>query len=268
MGNLKIFVAFFCAVICTLSFSFSSFAADVDVGAWNTDSTLYEVLNYSAESNSAVEYAFLRVKYDRPSNRIKLLFMLELSSFTDESNAGVTMSVNGDEKITLHLNGFSEYNKDKYFAEIKSISDPRTKTLYLEVTLGIKQGIPDSVVLDFNIHDTEGVASNTYSVDISETHEEPDTTSQTEKTSKTKEIKATKATKAATEKSTKAKTSPQETVTEQSDEETQVTLNTEKHNSSETRVNEKKIIAAIAAVALAASCIGAGGIHFFRNKKN
>lgn len=251
--------------IFSLSFSATATAADVNIDAWNTDSTLYDVLDYGTESNCAVEYAFLKVKYDRPSNRIRLLFMLELSSFSEEENAGVTMSVNGDEEITLHLNGFSEYNKDKYFAEIKSISDPRTKFLYLEVTLGIKQGIPEKVLLDFNVYDTEGVASNTYSIDITENTVVADTTSQTEKTKKSTKTKTAK-----TQTKTKAKTSTSATVavTEQTSEETQATLTADEHNNSDTRVNEKNIIAIIAAVALAASCIGAGGISFFRNKKN
>lgn len=261
MRNLKVFVALFCVAIFSLSFSATATAADVNIDEWNTDSTLYDVLDYSTESNCAVEYAFLRVKYDRPSNRIRLLFMLELSSFSVEENAGVTMSVNGDEKITLHLNGKAEYNKDKYFAEIKSISDPRTKFLYLEVTLGIKQGIPDKVLLDFNVYDTEGVASNTYSIDITEEADEPDTTSQTEKTEKSTKNKTEKTKAKASASATKA-------VTAETSEETQATLTADENKNSETRVNETNTVAIIAAVALAASCIGAGAVSFFRNKKN
>lgn len=267
-------MALLCTAILTVSLNLAVSAEKVNLDSWNTDSTLYDVLDTDSESNSAVEYAFLRVKYDRPSNRIKLLFMLELDSFTDEKNAGVTLSVNGDEKITLHLDGSSEYNEDKYFAQINSVSDPMSKTLCIEVTLGIKKGIPETVNLEFNVYDTEGIASNTYTVDITETVEEDTTTSsQSEpgKTSKTTKIKTTKV------KTTKTKTTKTNSVDNiepagsdvDENDTTTVLLNSQQTEieANETSINERRLTAIIAAVTIAAVGTASGGIYFFRKSR-
>ena len=274
MVRFKKLLALLCTAILAVSLNLAVSAEKVNLDSWNTDSTLYDVLDTDSESNSAVEYAFLRVKYDRPSNRIKLLFMLGLDSFTDEKNAGVTLSVNGDEKITLHLDGSSEYNEDKYFAQINSVSDPMSKTLCIEVTLGIKKGIPETVNLEFNVYDTEGIASNTYTVDITETVEEDTTTSsQSEpgKTSKTTKIKTTKV------KTTKTKTTKTNSVdnikpagsdVDENDTPT-VLLNSQQTEieTKETSINERRLTAIIAAVTIAAVGTASGGIYFFRKSR-
>lgn len=274
MVRFKKLLALLCTAILAVYLNLAVSAEKVNLDSWNTDSTLYDVLDTDSESNSAVEYAFLRVKYDRPSNRIKLLFMLGLDSFTDEKNAGVTLSVNGDEKITLHLDGSSEYNEDKYFAQINSVSDPMSKTLCIEVTLGIKKGIPETVTLEFNVYDTEGIASNTYTVDITETVEEDTTTSsQSEpgKTSKTTKIKTTKV------KTTKTKTTKTNSVDNiehagsdvDENDITTVLLNSQQTEieANETSINERRLTAIIAAVTIAAVGTASGGIYFFRKSR-
>lgn len=276
MVRFKKLLALLCASFIAASITLTASAEKVNLDSWNTDSTLYEVLDTGAATNSAVEYVFLRAKYDRPSNRIKLLFMLELDSFTDEQNAGVTLSVNGDEEITLHLSGSSEYNEDKYYAEINSVSDPMTKTLFLEVILGIKKGIPETVNLEFNVYDTEGVASNTYSVNITEINEDDTTVPSEEKTEKTSKTKTTKTTKVKTTKTTKTKTTKHKTNPVDSDSPgvddndiptasangtpTEITT-------TESVVNERKLTAIIAAVTLATVGTAAGTIHFFRKSR-
>ena len=279
MVRFKKLLASLCAAILAASLSFAVSAEKVNLDSWNTDSTLYDVLDTDTESNSAVEYAFLRVKYDRPSNRIKLLFMLGLDSFTDEKNAGVTLSVNGDEKITLHLDGSSEYNEDKYFAQINSVSDPMSKTLCIEVTLGIKKGIPETVSLEFNVYDTEGVASNTYAVDITETAEEDTTTSSHSEPEKTSKTKATKTTRA---KTTKAKTTKSKTTKRNSADNIEPDISdTDKNDittafvniqqteieTKETGINERKLTAIVAAITIAAVGTASGGVYFFRKSR-
>lgn len=275
MVRFKKLLTLLCSIIFAASLSLNVSAEKINIDSWNRDSALYDVLDNTAESNSAVEYAFLRVKYDRPSNRIRLLFMLELSSFTDESNAGVTLSVNGDEEITLHLNGTAEYNEDKYYAEINHLSYPITNTLYLEVTLGIKKGIPDEVQLEFNVYDTEGVPSNTYCVDITEyptdlTEENPkadtqenESESKTEKTKRTKTTKA-KTTKARTTKKTKSQKTDnsEQALTDDGEDTSQTVIESDSTGSvaeNVTVVSKNKIIAIIIAAAVVA-CGAATGI--------
>ena len=184
----------------------------IDLAEWNTQSTLYTVLNdEDIHSNSAVVMAFLRTDYDRPSNRIRMLFSLELDSFTDESKSGVCMRVNGGEDIILRADGTAEYNENEYFASLISDSDPRTKTLYLEVTLGIKKGISDSVVLDFNFYDTEGLASNTYSVDISERAEPSTSAAESKVTAQTKKSNPSAGRKPASQKTETSSTEEKST---------------------------------------------------------
>lgn len=274
MVRFKKLLALLCTAILAVSLNLAVSAEKVNLDSWNTDSTLYDVLDTDSESNSAVEYAFLRVKYDRPSNRIKLLFMLGLDSFTDEKNAGVTLSVNSDEKITLHLDGSSEYNEDKYFAQINSVSDPMSKTLCIEVTLGIKKGIPETVTLEFNVYDTEGIASNTYTVDITETVEEDTTTSsQSEpgKTSKTTKIKTTKVktTKTKTTKTNSVDNIESEVTDVDENDTTTVLLNSQQTEiqTKETSINERRLTAIIAAVTIAAVGTASGGIYFFRKSR-
>lgn len=265
MDKVKKLLTLLCAIIFAASLSFTVSAEKINIDSWNKDSILYDVLDNTAESNSAVEYAFLRVKYDRPSNRIRFLFMLELSSFTDESNAGVTLSINGDEEITLHLNGTAEYNEDKYYAEISHLSYPMTNILYLEVTLGIKKGIPDTVNLEFNVYDTEGVASNTYCVDITETLTDTDSTDSQAQTDKTEEkTTKTKTTKVKTTKKTKtrkADNDEQALITDDEEDGSQTVIesdNTESIAENGTVISKNKVITIIVAAAVAAGGAATG----------
>lgn len=258
MVKVNRFAALLCAVI--LFFTLCASAQAVDIGDWNTDSTLYEILNADGESNCDAERIFLRVKYDRSSNRIKMLFMLEFSEFHSEENAGVTLSINDGEKITLRLNGENEYNKDKYFAETDVRTDPRTKTLLFEVTLGIKQGIPENVRLDFNIYDTQGVASNTYCADITEAEASTVTQTDSEKTK-------IKSTQTRTKKTNRpAKTDSETTVTSLSEE--PETLTQQHTQNDVVRVSEKKFLTFVLAGVVAVMIVMPAVTRHIRNPKN
>ncbi len=248
-----------------------AFALDIDIRDWNSNTNLYPVVTEDNHSNSSVELAFLKVKYDHPSNRVKLLFLLEFATFTSEENVGVTLSVNDSEKITLHLDGTSEYNEDKYFAEIKYASDARTKSIYMELTLGIKEGLPEKMMLRFNFYDTEGIPSNTFIADISERVEPSSETSAeeddvTEKTSKTKttKIKTTKTTKT---KADKKKTTTSKNAAAVSTTLAEKTIIADKSVNKETSVNENNIIGIIAVVAVAAVGIGTCAVNIFKHSK-
>ena len=237
-------------------------AGDIDLAKWNDESALYTVFDgQDSHSNSAVVMAFLRTAYDRPSNRIRMLFSLELDSFTDESKSGVRLNVNGGEDVVLHADGTAEYNEEEYFAVMITDFDPRTKTLYLEVTLGIKKGIPEALVLNFNFYDTEGLASNTYSVDISETNEQPESsenaTRQTKKnnTSDKKEPVVQKTQASSQEKSTQAKAS---------------TSATQPHNPGGQVINitAKDRAFAVVAVVVTVTLVSMGGFYLIRRRND
>ena len=237
----------------------------IDLAKWNTQSTPYTILNdKDIHSNSAVVMAFLRTDYDRPSNRIRLLFSLELDSFTDESDSGIRLRVNGGEDIVLRADGTAEYNEDEYFAALVSDFDPITKTLYLEVTLGIKKGISDSVVLDFNFYDTEGLASNTYSVDISERIGHSTATAESKSTAQTKKNNPSAGKKPASQKT---KTSSDEEKSTDIQSETHITARQESQGGEVINVTRKDR-AFVVLLVLGTATLGSMGVFYLIRRRN
>ena len=187
-----------------VSYTFNSGAIS-DNGLWE-DSKLCVFLEANGESNSDLCFAAVKVKYDRSIHRIYLLFMLEFNDFNDDLLSGVIMNFNGMGEVTVMSDGTAEYNDNVYFAELNDeLADNNSMNILLETTVGIKAGIPDNLVMDVRVVDTNGVKSNTYSVDISEDVEETDTDEEADSTGKTTKAKTTK------QKTTKAKTTKMKT---------------------------------------------------------
>ncbi len=265
----KSLVILFLAIFILSFSSISSLASDIDIAAWNKCETLYPVLNGESHSNSAVQRIFVRSEYDYPSNRVRLLFMAEMDSFAeDESKTGISLVLNNGEKIILHLNGDSEYNTDIYFAEVLSYSDPLTKTLYLEVTLGVKDGLPENLVLDFQIYDTFGIASNVYTLDITE---QAETTASTTTTKATQKSNRNNNNKTKTQKSSKAKSTKATTATKEAADKIDSSPETTIRNNSTTHENfadgNVKSVGIIIAVAAALVGIGSCAIRIFKRSK-
>ncbi len=258
MEKFKRLAILICVLAVISAASCPSLAAEIDVSEWNSLEKVYHILSDGSSSNSALELAFLKVKYDRPSNRVRLFFILEFATFTDEAKAGVTLSVNGGEKITLHSDGSAEYNEDKYFAAVKTLSDRRTRNLSMEITLGIKEGLPEKAVLTFNFYDTEGIASNTYTVDITETAATVTSTT-TEKATKTNADKTTKNRAQKTDSTTKKQ---DETTTLQNN-----TVISKKTAAAEHSFKESNAVGIIIAVAVAAIGIGTSAINILKRSK-
>ena len=235
-----------------------------DNGLWE-DSKLCVFLEADGESNSDLCFAAVKVKYDRSVHRIYLLFMLEFNDFNDDLNSGVIMNFNGMGEVTVMSDGTAQYNDNVYFAELNDeLADKNSKNVLLETTVGIKSGIPDNLVMNVRVIDTNGVKSNTYSVDISEETEPDGEADSTEKTSKTTKPKTTKA------KTTKVKTTRSKKSTTQNDdaedEEPQTVINTYSGEAVTPDNGRKRLTlalgAAAAVIAVAAGC--AAGI---KNRK-
>ena len=250
-----------------VSYTFNAGAIS-DNGLWE-DSKLCVFLEADGESNSDLCFAAVKVKYDRSVHRIYLLFMLEFNDFNDDLNSGVIMNFNGMGEVTVMSDGTAQYNDNVYFAELNDeLADKNSKNVLLETTVGIKSGIPDNLVMDVRVIDTNGVKSNTYSVDISEDAEEetdPDEgADSTEKTGRTTKTKTTKA------KTTKVKTTRSKKSTTQNDdaedEEPQTVINTYSGEAVTPDNGRKRLTlalgAAAAVIAVAAGC--AAGI---KNRK-
>lgn len=241
-----------------------------DNGLWE-DSKLCVFLEADGESNSDLCFAAVKVKYDRSVHRIYLLFMLEFNDFNDDLNSGVIMNFNGMGEVTVMSDGTAQYNDNVYFAELNDkLADKNSKNVLLETTVGIKSGIPDNLVMDVRVIDTNGVKSNTYSVDISEDAEEetdPDEEADsTEKTGRTAKAKTTKpkTTKVKTTRSKKSTT--QNDDDEDGDEEPQTVINTYSGEAVTPDNGRKRLTLALgsaaAVIAVAAGC--AAGI---KNRK-
>lgn len=199
----------FVLILCTLLILCPIFGAEIcafDFAGWY-EAPLYTVLDDGTPSNSAVDCIFVRVKRDDETHRLHLLFMTEMKSFGAIENAGVKMSFDDLSEIVLMCDGTGEYDDSEYFAEMTDmIYDDKSMTVYMDVTVGIKSGLPD--VMYFSIFDTDGVISNSYTVEFESEAEETDEAgvqNKTEKSSKTKKIKTTKV-KTTKKKTTKVKT--------------------------------------------------------------
>lgn len=246
-----------------------------DNGLWE-DSKLCVFLEADGESNSDLCFAAVKVKYDRSVHRIYLLFMLEFNDFNDDLNSGVIMNFNGMGEVTVMSDGTAEYNDNVYFAELNDeLADDNSMNILLETTVGIKSGIPDNLVMNVRVIDTNGVKSNTYSVDISEdTEEETEPDGEADSTEKTNKIKTTKV-KTTKPKTTKAKTTKVKTTRSKKsttqkddaeDEEPQTVINTYSGEAVTPDNGRKRLTLALgsaaAVIAVAAGC--AAGI---KNRK-
>lgn len=242
--------------------------AITDNGAWE-DSKLCVILEADGESNSDLCFAAVKVNFDRGVNRIHLLFLLEYKKMNDDKLSGVIMNFNNMGDVKIMSDGTAEYDDDIYYAEmVDEISDRYSKNIMLETVVGIKDGIPDKVVMNVNIFDTYGIKSNMYTVDISDgSDEEPyaeseDSTDKSVKEKSTKHRTAkhkttkVKTTKYKTPRSAKTKTKKNQTKSETSP---QTEIDSEIDNNIDVSDSRKRTAtafgAAAAVVAITAGCV-------------
>ena len=156
------------AILCS---SASTALAISDNALWE-EAELCPFLEAGEESNSDLCFAAVKVKYDRSINRIYLLFTLEFNEFNNIESCGVIMNFNGMGNIKMMCDGTADYDSNVYFAELEDeLHDVHSKNVLLETTVGIKSGVPENVIMNVNVIDTNGVKSNTYNVDITEDEE-------------------------------------------------------------------------------------------------
>ena len=272
------------AILCSATFGASAISGN---GLWR-DSTECPILDANEEANNDLNFAAVKVRYDYQINRIYLLFTFEFEEFNDINSCGVIMNFNGMGNIKMMCNSV-------YFAELEDeLHDASSKNVLLEATVGIKSGIPDNVIMDLIVIDTNGVKSNTYEVDITEEIEEQEDNpgeetkkSSAEKTTKEKttkvrttKIKTTKkkttkrkTAKRKTTKTKKTRTKKAKTNKDEDDDDdyydeddSQVVIDSDIDNNIEINNRRKKLMlalgAAAAIVAIAAGC--AAGI---KNRK-
>lgn len=269
-----------------ISLAFSSYASDIDFEKWN-QCRLFEILEYGKESNSDYNGAFLRTDTQKDINQIHFLIMANLEKLGDESKAGVKIKFNNIGTVKLFCDGSTEYDSNKFFAEVDNVlTDNGANDIWIEFTVGIKSGIPDNLVTEFTLYDTDGVASNTYSIDISEYSEDempdPDSGEYPERTSaksqkesalKTAKVKTTKVKttkhKTTKYKTTKVKTSKSKSAKESDNEYESDEAVAEIEDFDDVQVNSDKnkliIICAISAAVFAAGGFAAG---IANSKKN
>lgn len=234
MKLIKSFLLLLIICVTVSAASVLSVAENPDFAKWNSISKHLVITDSQTPSNSSLKNAILKVIPEADSNRLHLLFMLEFDTFTDLSNAGVIMSVNDGENIFLYTDKTAEYNEDKYFVSTKTNCTEDTKTVFIETVLGIKDGIPEKLNLTLKIRDTEGILSNTYTVDVTPFLNSNDqTTSATQPKSETDKNRA----------STTEKVSASGTVTKSSE---YMLLPTNQVNNTVTKVPDTFSLAGIA----------------------
>lgn len=207
--------------VCIITMMTVGANAFLDSAAWN-DADLYVILDEEEKSNNDLKFASVKVKYDYDSNRVKILFMLEFNEIKDVMKCGVRMNFNNLGTITLLSDGTAEFDPEIYYAALdEETSDIYTGSVGLEVTVGIKDGIPEKLVMAADIIDSNGIRSNTFNVDITQDPYETDKNStegeQTTKRKTTKRNSAkSKTTKVKTTKAKKTKLTTQKNKSEQS----------------------------------------------------
>lgn len=270
------------AILCS---SASTALAISDNSLWE-DAELCPFLEAGEESNSDLCFAAVKVKYDRSINRIYLLFTLEFNEFNNIESCGVIMNFNGMGNIKVMCDGTADYDSNVYFAELEDeLHDVHSKNVLLETTVGIKSGVPENVIINVNVIDTNGVKSNTYNVDITEDEEpigyadeaaimdsgERDAKVKTAKVRTTK-IKTTKrkTTKHKTTKPKKSRTgkaADNDSENEDEDEISQAVIDSGIGNEVEINNRRKKLMLALG-VAATLVAVAAGCTAGIKNRKN
>lgn len=269
MKLVKKFAAVFVAVICAFSFYIS--AGSISLVEWNEEENLTMVAAPGVHSNSDLKTAQLKVKYDYPSNRMIMLFMLSFSPFTEEEFPELRFCLNGGEELAVNLNGETEYNEEEYYLEFTSKADYRSGNVLFEVVFAIKDGIPEEKELTIVFYDPSGVPSNTYTVNLADGTQvsEEETTSEDKtqtKPSKNNSNKNNKTeTKTKTEKTKKTKTTTVKETT------SVALINDSVKNDSQADqgsvVNGKVLLISASAIVLAGLIIS-GGMHYLKRKKH
>lgn len=270
------------AILCS---SVSTALAISDNALWE-EAELCPFLEAGEESNSDLCFAAVKVKYDRSINRIYLLFTLEFNEFNNIESCGVIMNFNGMGNIKVMCDGTADYDSNVYFAELEDeLHDVHSKNVLLETTVGIKSGVPENVIINVNVIDTNGVKSNTYNVDITEDEEpigyadeaaimdsgERDAKVKTAKVRTTK-IKTTKrkTTKHKTTKPKKSRTgkaADNDSENEDEDEISQAVIDSGIGNEVEINNRRKKLMLALG-VAATLVAVAAGCTAGIKNRKN
>lgn len=257
MKFVKSFAAVFVAMISLFSMMLHSSAKTIDVPSWNKYENLVMVAEAGVPSNSALNGAQLKVRYEE-GNRMVMFVMLSFSGDGEVGNPAVRFSLNGGEELSFNLNGETEYNEEEYYLEVVSESDSASRVVF-EVIFGVKDGVPDEKEIKFIFVDPYGIPSNTYSVSLGSeagssqneaTHEDR-TQSQTDKNNKTQ----TK-----TEKTTKTAASTAAVL---------IVNEAQKVNvENEARLVDSKVLFISAAAVVLTGLLIMGGAHYLKRKKH
>ncbi len=252
----------FIAAILALSFTFHSFAKEIDFAEWNSLEKVFVIADKHIPSNSGLINAQLKLRYEDPY-RMRMLFMLKYNSFSEDGNPGVRFRLNNGDEISFNLNGESEYNEDKYYLDFICEANHISGFVWFEVTFGVKEGIPEEKVLTVVFSDPVGIPSNTYTVDLKESDQITETAYEEKTQSKTNKHNSQTNTK--TDKT--KKTNSQNTTTSQTENSEVIIHNADNGNVQRSAVNEKVLFISAAAIVLA-SLIFTGGMHFLKRKKH
>ncbi|MBP3442774.1 MAG: hypothetical protein J6L62_08230 [Clostridia bacterium] len=269
MCCIKRFTTIFIALFIFLVLTFQVSAQHINLDEWNNTEKVYLIADNDNESNSGLTNAQLKVSYDYPSHRMRLFFMMKFAPFEEEENIGIRFSLNDGEDISLYLNGDTEYNEDKYFLDFIYMTTPPSGVVFAEVTLGVKEGIPEKQVFTVTFTDPDKTVSNTYSVDVTEaeaTLPSQELTTEKEKSSKTKK---------STSNGSGSKSKTERTVRTQADQTTSASEETSEAVIRKTEASEEiftydgqKVLCISAAVLITVVLFFAGGMYFLKRKNH
>lgn len=272
MKIIKKLAALFVATVIAFSVICHASAKQIDFAEWNNHEEVFVIADEDVPSNSGLDFAQLKVKYDYPSHRMRLFFLVKFNSFGEEANPGVRFAFNGDEEVSINLNGETEYNEDKYYLDFISHTIPVNGVVYFEVTFGVKEGIPEERILSVTFADPDGILSNTYTVDLAEGEQadsEDEPTNEEESKTKTTKTTKQKTTKTKTTKSDKTKkTKTEKTATAADGQQSEAELFRNEESESPDRSENEKVFFVSAAAVVSLGLILSGCLHFLKRNNH
>jgi len=177
------------------------------------DSAEFTVISLADKSNCGVMFTFLNLRADDENNRLYLAFKTELDRFAEaDGTFGFELYINGGERIaSFYDSALDEYDPELYSLEAAYLLNPNHNQFDAELCVGVKFGLPQTLVLGVRVYDCEGRPSNLYDITVRTAENSGDSASANEE--KTTAEKTTKATTTATT-TTKSTTTATTTTTQ------------------------------------------------------
>lgn len=221
--NRSLFLAVFFVLLFLYATALSSYAITIDGVDRRIEwagSSCCCIIDNGDKSNCDVTYATVKTLVDDDDNRLFIMVTCKTKEgAADENLLGAEFFINEADRLFASYDGLSS-EFDPYYYSLESVFryDEETKIICGEICLGIKFGVPETLLLGVRIFDCGGIPSNLYTVTIRNAADSlnNDDEDDDEKEKSNKTSKSSSKTKASTLTTTKKVTTTKAVTTKQS----------------------------------------------------